>query len=161
MMKRRFVPLLLALALVLGLAAPAGAAGTSPMDVTDPGLILPVTAGQAAAEKLNAMGLFQGVGTTAGGAPDFDLARTPTRVEGVTLLVRLLGQEYQGSHGGWKSPFTDVPGWAVSYVGYAYHQGYTKGTSETAFGSMLPLDAAQYLTLVLRAMGYEDGTDFQ
>ena len=161
MMKRRFVPLLLALALVLGLAAPAGAAGTSPMDVTDPSLILPVTAGQAAAEKLNAMGLFQGVGTTAGGAPDFDLARTPTRVEGVTLLVRLLGQEYQGSHGGWKSPFTDVPGWAVSYVGYAYSKGYTKGTSETVFGSMLPMDAAQYLTLVLRAMGYEDGTDFQ
>ena len=152
MMKRRFAPLLLALALVLGLAAPAGAAGIRPVDVTDPSLILPVTAGQAAAEKLNAMGLFQGVGTNADGTPDFDLARTPTRVEGVTLLVRLLGQEYQGSHGGWKSPFTDVPGWAVSYVGYAYHQGYTKGTSETVFGSMLPMDAAQYLTLVLRAM---------
>lgn len=161
MMKRRFAPLLLALALVLGLAAPAGAAGIRPVDVTDPSLVLPVTAGQAAAEKLNAMGLFQGVGTNADGTPDFDLARTPTRVEGVTLLVRLLGQEYQGSHGGWKSPFTDVPGWAVSYVGYAYHQGYTKGTSETVFGSMLPMDAAQYLTLVLRAMGYEDGEDFQ
>ena len=50
MMKRRFVPLLLALALVLGLAAPAGAAGTSPMDVTDPSLILPLTAGLAAAQ---------------------------------------------------------------------------------------------------------------
>ena len=54
-----------------------------------------------------------------------------------------------------------MPTLASSYVGYAYNFQYTKGTSETIFGSMESLDAAQYLTLVLRAMQYEDGTDFQ
>ena len=54
-----------------------------------------------------------------------------------------------------------MPGWASSYVGYAYNARYTKGTSATTFGSLLPVDAAQYLTLVLRAMGYIDGEDFQ
>lgn len=161
-MKKRIMSLLLAMALALGLAAPAWAQSKYMVkDMPDTSLVLSPGQELEAARRLNALGLFQGVGTNADGTPDFDLDRTPTRVEGIVMLVRLLGEDKEGRKGGWKSPFTDVPTWASSYVGYAYNFQYTKGTSETIFGSMESLDAAQYLTLVLRAMQYEDGTDFQ
>ena len=161
-MKKRVMSLLLAVTLALGLAAPAWAQSKYMVtDMPDTSLVLSPGQELEAARRLNALGLFQGVGTNTDGTPDFDLDRTPTRVEGIVMLVRLLGEDKEGRKGGWTSPFTDVPTWASSYVGYAYNFQYTKGTSETVFGSMESLDAAQYLTLVLRAMQYEDGTDFQ
>ena len=59
------------------------------------------------------------------------------------------------------TPFTDVPAWAGPYVGYAYENGLTKGVSDTAFGSKETVTAAEYLTFVLRALGYDSETDFQ
>ncbi|MFQ7795599.1 MAG: hypothetical protein ACLRHT_10600, partial [Evtepia gabavorous] len=53
-----------------------------------------------------------------------------------------------------------VPDWAQSYVGYAYAKGYTTGVEPTRFGSSTPVSTAQFLTLLLRALGYEDGKDF-
>ena len=103
-MRKRFVPLLLVMALALSLAAPAGAAG-----VANPSLLLSVSEGQAAAEKLHTMGLFQGVGTNADGTPDFALDRTPTRIEGVTILVRLLGKEQNARWSTAQIPCVDVP----------------------------------------------------
>ena len=58
-------------------------------------------------------------------------------------------------------PFTDVSGWAKPYVGAAYYWGLASGTSETTFGGKQKVSAMQYLTFVLRALDYEDGTDFQ
>ena len=60
------------MALALSLAAPAGAAG-----VGNPSLLLSVSEGQAAAEKLHTMGLFQGVGTNADGTPDLRWTARP------------------------------------------------------------------------------------
>lgn len=58
-------------------------------------------------------------------------------------------------------PFKDVSNWAKPYVGYAYTYDLTSGTSETTFGGKQKVSATQYLTFVLRALHYEDGTDFQ
>ena len=114
----------------------------------------------AAAEALNALHLFRGVGTSADGTTDYDLDRTPTRAEAITMLVRLLGKEGEALAGAWTTPFTDVDDWAAPYVGYAYANGLTTGTSAATFGSGDAVDAAQYLTFVLRALGYESGKDF-
>lgn len=105
---------------------------------------------EAYADALKEMGLF--LGTDMG----YELDRAATRVEGVVMLVRLLGEEdaalsYTGSH-----PFRDVPAWAERYVAYAYHQGYTKGVSGDEFAPGMEIDAAQYLTFLLRALGYDD-----
>ena len=62
--------------------------------------------------------------------------------------------------GTWTIPFTDVPSWAVPYVGYAYEHKYTNGTSATTFGGDSLVNATQYLTLALRALGYTSGEDF-
>ena len=114
-----------------------------------------------AAEKLNILGLFRGVGNNADGSPNFDLNRAPNRAEAITMFVRLLGKETEAERGNWSIPFNDVEAWAMPYVGYAYENGLTTGTSETTFGSKSDATATQYLTFVLRALGYVSGTDFE
>lgn len=127
-------------------------------------LSLPVFAAeseaQEAAQTLHELGLFKGTGTDAAGKPVFDLNRAPTRAEAVTMLVRLLGKEDEALAGDWNTPFIDVADWAKPYVGYAYANGLTAGVSQTRFGSESSVTAAQFLTFVLRALGYESGKDF-
>lgn len=114
-----------------------------------------------AADVLYDLGLFSGTGTKADGSPNFDLDRTPTRHEAVTMLVSLLGKKEGALAGEWETPFTDVVDWAKPFVGYAYENGLTSGTSATTYSGDAPLTAAQYFTFVLKALGYETGTDFQ
>lgn len=115
----------------------------------------------AAADELYALGLFNGTGTDANGKPIYDLDRAPTRHEAVTMLVRLLGKGEEALAGTWETPFTDVADWAKPYVGYAYANGLTSGTSATTFGGNSLVTASQYLTFVLRALGYDSSTDFK
>lgn len=115
----------------------------------------------AAANELYSMGLFNGTGTDANGNPSFDLDRTPNRHEAVTMLVRLLGKEAEAKAGTWDIPFTDVAEWAKPYVGYAYAHGLTSGTSATTYSGNNTVTASQYITFVLRALGYDSSTDFQ
>ena len=143
---RKTLSLLLALILALSLAAPALAAPAKEED--------------QAAWTLYHLGLFQGAEEDAQGFPVFALDRVPTRAEGITMLVRLLGREKEALAGTWETPFTDVPDWALPYVGYAYDAGLTDGTGEDTFSPGVPISAAEYLTLVLRALGYVSGEDF-
>ena len=114
-----------------------------------------------AAVSLYELGLFKGTGTNPDGTPIFDLDRAPSRAEAVTMLVRLLGKEAEAVNSTWETPFTDVADWAKPYVGYAYTNGLTNGTSATTFGGSATITASQYLTFVLRALGYESGKDFK
>ncbi|MBR2481765.1 MAG: S-layer homology domain-containing protein, partial [Oscillospiraceae bacterium] len=117
---------------------------------------------QQAAEALYELGLFRGNGTLPDGSPNFALDQTPTRNQAVIMLVRLLGKEEEALAGTWDIPFTDVSkaSAAYPYIGYAYANKLTNGTSATTFGGGNPIRANQYITFVLRAMGYESGKDF-
>ena len=76
--RRRELSLVLALVLCMGmLALPVGAASDEAVN---------------AAEELYARGLFKGTGTDSDGLPIFDLDRTPTRNEAVTMLVACSGK---------------------------------------------------------------------
>ena len=123
----------------------------------------PETPGTAdgAAWELYALGLFRGTGNDAAGQPVFELDRPLNRHEAVTMLVRLLGKEGEALTGTWTTPFTDVAEWAEPYVGYAYVNGLTRGVSGSAYDGEAPVTATQYLTFILRTLGYEDDTDFQ
>ena len=113
-----------------------------------------------AAQALNAIGLFSGTGADEQGNPQYELERQPTRQEAITMLVKLVGGTEESSKGGWKTPFTDVDDWAKNWVGYAYAKGLTAGTSATTFGANDKTTAAQYLTFVLKALGYDANSDF-
>ena len=145
-MKNKLLSLFLALTLALSLSVPALA--VTPEEAQDD------------AELLYNLGLFLGTSTNEDGTPYFSLGRAPTRAEAVTILVRLMGKEDEALAGTWTTPFTDLPAWTLPYVGYAYTNGYTNGVSDDRFGASSSVSTAQFLTLLLRALGYEDGVDF-
>ena len=115
---------------------------------------------QAVAEDLSSIGMFRG---TAGG--DFALDRAPTRSEAAIMLVRLYGAEQEAAEqyaaGTISHPFTDVSGTAAPYVAWLRTHGIANGVTDTAFGSSRACTAQNYVVFLLRALGYQDGKDFQ
>ena len=115
------------------------------------------------AQTLYELGLFRGTGTNPDGTPIFALEQAPTRNQAVIMLVRLLGKEQEALNGNWDLPFTDVPtgSTAYPYIGYAYANGLTNGYTATTYCGTNPIRANQYITFVLRALGYVSGEDFE
>lgn len=108
------------------------------------------------ASQLKALGLFKGAGTNADGSVNFALERPATRVEAVVLLIRLLGKEAEANATDpAECPFSDVPVWAREELAYAYKTGLAGGVGQGKFG-MGDATPQQFLTFVLRAMGYSD-----
>ena len=114
-----------------------------------------------AADVLYELGLFKGTGTNPDGTPIYDLGKTPTRNQAIIMLVRLLGKEDEAKAGTWDIPFTDVSDAMRPYIGYAYTNGLTNGYTATTYNGGAPIKANQYITFVLRALGYESGKDFE
>jgi len=110
---------------------------------------------QRAAEKLYTYGLFRGKGTNMDGTPKFDLDGSVTRGEAITMVVRMMGEEETALNSYFGHPFTDAS-WADAYIGYAYANGITNGTSATLFSTNTPVTMSQFLTLLLRALGYTE-----
>ena len=102
------------------------------------------------ADALNELELLLGTGN------GYQLEKKLSRVEGITLLVRMIGKDAEASAWTQPIPFTDVPLWATGYVGYAQANGITNGISATAFWPGGELSDYMFLTLVLRALGYSD-----
>ena len=61
----------------------------------------------ALADALSAMGLFAGTGTAYGSG--YDLEKTTTRVEGLVMFLRLMGEESAAQSYTGACPFSDVP----------------------------------------------------
>jgi len=118
-------------------------------------------ANSSAAIKLNLLGLFQGVGVLDDGSPNLAVDRALTRAEAVVMIVRLIGGEEEALSGNWKSPFTDMPEWTKPYVGYAYANKLVFGVGRGQLAGNGPITASEFITLVLRSLGYVNGTDFQ
>ncbi len=93
----------------------------------------------------------------------FELLRKPTRIEGIIMQIRMLGKEDEAT--ALKDEpciFKDVPAWARGYVNYAYRNGLTKGLGNGLFGTNVAIDGKSYMTLMLRAIGYNDSNgDFK
>ncbi len=136
-MKKRFLSGILILAIILSIFVP----------------VLAVEEGNYLneAEKLKTIGVFSGTDT------GFELEREATRIEGIAMLIRLLGKEDESDVlKGQSAPFTDIPDWASGYVNYAYENGLTKGIGKGLFGSNQKLKAEDYISFMLRALGYDD-----
>ena len=145
---KKLISFMLALSFIVCMAPAASAAGDEAAE---------------AAETLYELGLFRGTGTNPDGTPIFALEQTPTRNQAVIMLVRLLGKEQEALNGNWDLPFTDVAKGSTAwpYIGYAYANGLTNGTTATTYSGGNPIRANQYITFVLRALGYVSGQDFE
>ena len=118
-------------------------------------LVMPVSAATTtelnAADALYSLGLF--LGTNKG----YELNNSLTREQSAMLLVRMLGALETAEAGSYTHPFTDVAPWASKVVAYAYANEYVKGYSATKYGGTDTVTDFQYLTIVLRVLGYTDG----
>ncbi|MDD3323360.1 MAG: hypothetical protein PHS59_18140, partial [Paludibacter sp.] len=141
---RKSAALILGFTLMVGTSVPSFAA----IDTTK------IQVATEMADKLSALDLFHG---TENG---YELEKTATRAESIAMLIRLLGEDGKIKKSGtvWNN-FTDVPNWAKYYVEYAYSKGYSYGVSYTEFGASDKTTAAQYITLVLRSLGYDGSRD--
>ena len=135
MIKRKLISLLLAASILIA-AAPAASAYTQEQ--------------KDAADELYTLGLFYG--TDKG----FELDRSLTRQEAAAMVVRLVGKETTALNGTYRTDFTDVALWAEGYVGYAQTAGLVAGYDNARLGATDTVTGAQYLTFVLRALGYSD-----
>ena len=104
------------------------------------------------ADTLYELGLFKG--TDKG----YELEKTLTREESATILVRLLGEEKNIKSNNYSEVFTDVEKdrWSFPYVMYCFENEITKGTGQDTFSPEQPISADQFVTLVLRLLGYTD-----
>ena len=92
-----------------------------------------------------------------GNGSSYELDKSTTRMEGIIILIRLLGKESEAQQMQ-TAPcrFTDVPAWAAGYANYADSKNISKGVSDTAFGTNSLMTAQQFNTLLLRVAGYDD-----
>lgn len=105
---------------------------------------------EAKADFLNAIGILKG--TSYG----YELDRTMNRLEAAVMIVRLRGAESYAISMDYPHPFGDVPDWADPYVGYMYQYALTSGKSSTEYGAYDTVTLSQYVTFLLRALGYDD-----
>ena len=106
------------------------------------------------ADAMNELGLFKGVSET-----DYALDAPLTRIQGVVMVIRMLGKDEEANSGKYvNDTFHDVGDWADGYVAYAYDTGITKGVSEAdgIFGTDNKMYDYMFITFVLRALGYTE-----
>jgi len=115
---------------------------------------IPMELAEKEAVDLYELGLF--AGTDKG----FVLEEIPTRLQGIIMLIRVMGEEEEARNCTYTHPFTDVPSWGDRYVAWAYAKKYTVGTSATTFSSTENITSQQYLAFMIRALGYGNDTQY-
>ena len=76
---------------------------------------------------------------------------TITRAEFVTLIVRAFDLK---TAKGYRSPFTDVNGWAKEYIDAAASCGIVNGMTATTFAPDEPITREQMMTIIYRVQLY-------
>lgn len=108
-------------------------------------------------DEAGAVGQFlYDIGLIKGDGKDLQLKQLTTRAQAAVMVVRLLGAEEETMNMKYTHPFLDVPKWADPYVGYLYQRGIVNGVSADHFGSDVSISASQYMTFMLRLIGYND-----
>ena len=131
---KRLCLLILTAVLMLSLCLPASAAHVS---------------GPEAIEALETLELVRGTGN------GFEPERCASRSEAVVMLLRLLGLEAEALQERDVCPFSDG-GWAADYLTCAWKNGLITGIRADYFGSAQNVSVRDYLTMLLRVLGYSD-----
>ncbi len=104
-----------------------------------------------AALRLYFLDMLTGTGTEKDGSVTFDLHRDLTRLEGVVMAARMLGVDDTTAY---THPYTDVPEWAASYVGYLYSCGLLETPADGLFRPQAPAALEAFMSYMLYALGY-------
>lgn len=107
------------------------------------------------AKTLYDLGLLKGTSDTFS-AETLELDRSATRAEVCVTIVRMLGKEEKAIYQKNPHPFTDVPEWAGDFVGWLYENYLVNGITDTYFAANDAAAVKQFLTMLLRVLGYDD-----
>lgn len=123
--------------------------------------VSPALAAESPAEIQTAAAYLQQQGVMVGDANgDMRLNDGLNRMELAVLLTRLHGGAETNPHNyTWACYFTDVPQWAMPYVGYCTAMLLVSGYGNQIYGAYDPVTPAAACTVILRACGYEDSED--
>ena len=108
------------------------------------------------ADALLELGLFVGTGVDANGTPTFELSRSLTRMEALTLVIRLMGLEESALSYVGSNPFDDTPDWGSSIAAFAYNEGITAGIGDGLFAPDRMVTHHEFVTFLLRVLGYSE-----
>ncbi|MCL2002857.1 MAG: hypothetical protein FWG72_02495 [Oscillospiraceae bacterium] len=89
----------------------------------------------------------------------YELSRVTMRTEMFIIFVTILGVKDEASSAAGNHPFTDSPEWFDSYLAYLYDNNHTAGTGNNRFSPDDPGSVQQLAFILLKALGYQDGTD--
>lgn len=147
---KRILSLLCVLALLVSALSVTGFAASTSDKIDD--VLAGVNTRQEAAVSLQTLGILKGEGK------DLGLDKTLTRLEAVILTIRLTGGETAALADTGACPFRDAPGWkgAKAYLTYAYENGLASGKTAETFDPNSPVTGQQFLTFLLRVLGYSD-----
>ncbi len=110
---------------------------------------------QEAIEVMQAVGVMSG-----DDKGNFNPDQKVTRGEMAVVMANLLKLNVKDFVGA-KTPFTDVPEWAVPYVAACYADGITAGISATQYGFNYEVTTAQAALMMMKALGYfQNAKDF-
>ena len=110
---------------------------------------------QEAIEVMQAVGVMSG-----DDKGNFNPDQKVTRGEMAVVMANLLKLNVKDFMGA-KTPFTDVPQWAVPYVAACYADGITAGISATQYGFNYEVTTAQAALMMMKALGYfQNAKDF-
>ena len=107
------------------------------------------------AKALYDLGLLKGTGE-AFSIEWLEADRCATRTEICITVVRMLGREEKAHYQANPHPFGDVPQWASDYIGWLYENYLVNGMGDTYFGAGETATMAQFATMLLRVLGYDD-----
>ena len=99
------------------------------------------------------------------GVGGLNLERYANRAEFATIAVRFKGISEEKvkatkATGPYKDTASFQGGWALNHIGMAYEEGLMFGTSADTFNPGGNVTYIQLLAVMLRLLGYEDGSDF-
>ena len=148
--QKRFFAAMLCGTMMLPLATSAFAANTDTITSTF------FAQAQAGAADLKDSGYaLQRLGLVSGDENgDLMLNKIGTRQEAFTMFISLLGERDEANEVNYSYTFRDVASWFSNFAGYGINRGYTAGYSDEEFGAQDSVTLNQYMTFILRALGY-------
>jgi hypothetical protein len=107
------------------------------------------------------MRLLSGTGTNADGTPKYELDRPMTRMEALSLSIRLMGLEEKANAFTGQNPFTDTPAWGDRIAAFAYSEGIAFGVDDahTKLDPNRFISYQEFTAFLLRVLGYEFSFD--
>lgn len=112
--------------------------------------------------QLTSAELFMSANILRGSDKGYELDRALNRIEGIVMLIRMLGVEEDAlAYDGQDLAFDDIPQWGLKYIDYAYDMALIRGVNEREFRPKDSIHYYSFCTLMLRTLGYsEEAGDF-